>query len=166
MYAKARRRDSRANQHLGDAWSIPSVATGIDTGSSLSIPDVAASSGITPLPPMPTYDFSSPVATALPGSGTATQTGNPAGNSWISNIASAFSQFGTAYANYRNQAQWNDLQLQRARQGLPPLPTTGYSAPGVGVNVGISPQVQQLLIIGGVGLGAVLLVNAFAGRRR
>lgn len=155
---------------LGDVYiapgSIPSFLSSGNSAPSYSNVDIPSFSAGYILPPIPTYDFSSPTATVLPNSGTATQNGNPAGTSWINNIAGAFSQFGTAWANYKNQAQWNQLQLQRAQQGLPPLSTTGYGAPGVGVNVGVSPQVQQLLIFGGIGLGALLLVNTVAGKRR
>lgn len=48
-----------------------------------------------------------------------------------------------------------NIQLDRARQGLPPLNTSQY---GVGVQVGMDPNVQKMLIIGGVGLFALLML--------
>jgi hypothetical protein len=49
------------------------------------------------------------------------------------------------------------LNLERARQGLPPVDPTQYS--GLGVQVGLAPQTQNLILIGLIGLGAVLLLS-------
>jgi hypothetical protein len=74
------------------------------------------------------------------------------GEDWINSVSRAMST--VAMADY--QRRLLNVQLERARQGLPPLNATEY---GVGVNVGINPQ--TLLILGGVALVAL-----FALRRR
>ena len=54
-------------------------------------------------------------------------------------------------------AQINQINVERARRGLPPLDTAQYT--GVGVRVGLNPQTQQLLIYGGLALLAVMLLR-------
>ena len=53
------------------------------------------------------------------------------------------------------------VQLDRAKQGLPPLDSGQY---GLGVNVGISPETQRSLMIGAGVVGLALLV-LYAGKR-
>jgi hypothetical protein len=55
------------------------------------------------------------------------------------------------------QRQIMQLNLERARQGLPPVDPTQYS--GLGVQVGLAPQTQNLILIGLIGLGAILLLS-------
>lgn len=76
-----------------------------------------------------------------------------AGEDWISAISRAMGT--VAMADY--QRRLLNVQLDRARQGLPPLDASQY---GVGVNVQ-APQLN-LLLIGGLALAAVLLLR---GRR-
>lgn len=55
-----------------------------------------------------------------------------------------------------SQRQLLAVQMDRARQGLPPLDASQY---GLGVSVGVSPEVQRLLLIGGgLLLAGVVLV--------
>jgi hypothetical protein len=58
------------------------------------------------------------------------------------------------------QLQLMNLNIERAKQGLPPLDIAQYT--GVGVNVGLSPATQQLVMVLGLGLLGIL----FLGRRR
>lgn len=63
-------------------------------------------------------------------------------------------------------AQQRDLMrinVERAKQGLPPLDVAAYT--GVGVNVGLSQQTQQLVTYGGLALLAFLVFNTLARRR-
>lgn len=71
------------------------------------------------------------------------------GNDW----ATLASQTLTAIQTY----QLNQINVERARQGLPPLNTAAY---GTGINVGLSPQTQQLVMYGGIALLAILLINS------
>ena len=62
-----------------------------------------------------------------------------------------------------SQRQLLDVQLQRAQQGLPPLDASQY---GVGVSVGLSPDVQKYLLIGGVALLAAIFILPRIGANR
>ncbi len=53
------------------------------------------------------------------------------------------------------QKQILDAQMERMRAGLPPLNASQY---GVGVSVGVSPDVQKLLLGGGIVLLLALLL--------
>lgn len=74
------------------------------------------------------------------------------GESWISAISRAMTT--VAMADYQRRIL--NAQLERARQGLPPLQPSEY-APAI--NVGLSPQTRTLLIYGGIALVAVLLLR-------
>ena len=74
------------------------------------------------------------------------------GESWINAISRAMTT--VAMADY--QRRIINAQLERARQGLPPLQPSEY-APAI--NVGLSPQTRNLLIYGGLALVAVLLLR-------
>ena len=73
------------------------------------------------------------------------------GEDWVSAVSRAMST--VAMADY--QRRLLNVQLERARQGLPPLAASEY---GVGVSVGIDPATRNMLLIGGVALVAVLLL--------
>jgi len=55
------------------------------------------------------------------------------------------------------QYQLINLNTERAKKGLPPVDIASYS--GVGVNIGLSPSTQQLLIFGGLAVAALVLLN-------
>ena len=73
-----------------------------------------------------------------------------AGEDWISAISRAMGT--VAMADY--QRRLLNVQLERARQGLPPLNSSQY---GVGINVE-APQLN-LLLIGGLALAAFVLLR-------
>lgn len=58
--------------------------------------------------------------------------------------------------------QLNQINVERAKLGLPPIDTSAYT--GVGVRVGLAPQTQQLLIYGGLALLAVMVFNTLSKR--
>ena len=66
-------------------------------------------------------------------------------------------QLGTALLTFSQQSDINKINLERARQGLPPL-DAAYT--GVGVNVGLSPATQKLVIYGGLAALAFLIFNS------
>ena len=74
------------------------------------------------------------------------------GESIISAISRAMST--VAMADYQRRIL--NAQLERARQGLPPMQPSEY-APAI--NVGLSPQTRNLLIYGGLALVAVMLLR-------
>lgn len=59
--------------------------------------------------------------------------------------------------------QLNQINVERAKMGLPPIDTSQYT--GVGVRVGLAPQTQQLIIYGGLALLAVLVFQSVMKRR-
>jgi len=59
--------------------------------------------------------------------------------------------------------QLNQINVERARMGLPPIDTSAYT--GVGVRVGLAPQTQQLLVYGGLALLAVMVFQSVMKRR-
>lgn len=74
-----------------------------------------------------------------------------AGESWMDTLARSL----PIIAATVQQKQILDIQVQRAKAGLPPLDASQYAA---GVNIGLSPEVQKILIMGAVGIGAVILL--------
>lgn len=65
------------------------------------------------------------------------------GETWYDALARLLPVLASTY----QQKQLLSVQVERARAGLPPLDASNY-APGV--NVGLSPELQRTLIIGGV----------------
>lgn len=59
--------------------------------------------------------------------------------------------------------QLNQINVERAKLGLPAIDTSAYT--GVGVRVGLAPQTQQLLIYGGLALLAVMVFQSVMKRR-
>lgn len=85
-------------------------------------------------------------------------TGDGTGSSdWVSR---AF-QLMTAVQMSDTQRRLLNVQLDRASKGLPPLDASQYS---LGVNVGLAPQTQNLLLWGGLGLLGLLAFGVFSRR--
>jgi len=85
---------------------------------------------------------------------------SPSGTSITSDFATSLTDVAKAYASYSSTQKLLDLNIQRAAQGLPPLDS---SQVGMGINVGVSPAVQQMLIWGG---GAALAIWLFTTIRK
>ena len=79
-----------------------------------------------------------------------TQTAN---ESWIDTLTKLV----PALTMTVQQVQLMQLNIERAKNGLPPIDIASYS--GVGVNVGLSPAPRNLLIYGGIALVAVLFLT-------
>lgn len=60
------------------------------------------------------------------------------------------------------QRELMQLNIERARQGLPPIDINRYT--GVGVNVGLSQGTQQLVLYLALGAGALILLNSLMKR--
>ena len=73
------------------------------------------------------------------------------GESLIDSIARAASTLMMTDA----QRRLLNIQIDRASKGLPPLDASQY---GMGVNVGIAPATQKLIIFGGIAILAALLL--------
>lgn len=104
-----------------------------------------------------------------------TSTDVPAGTQSASSTwADSISKLISAYGQYKLTDQQLDVvkqitqaNLQRAQQGLSPLP---YDASQLGlaptVNFGLSGGTSQLVMYSAIGLGAILLLSTFMGKRR
>ena len=107
-----------------------------------------------------------------------TSTSSGGTNLW-GQITGAISNLGTAYLTYTTQQKVLDTQLQRAKQGLPPLNASQLQMPANQVQVGVSSQTGQQIASGltqgmkayalPLGIAAVGLVAVMAmgkGKRR
>lgn len=54
------------------------------------------------------------------------------------------------------QKQILNIQLERAKQGLPPLDNSQF---GVGVNVGLSSETKNMLFLAALGIGAAIFLS-------
>jgi hypothetical protein len=77
------------------------------------------------------------------------------GTDWVDSIAKAAS----ALAMTRQQSELLDVQIDRARRGLPPLDSSQY---GLGATVGVS---RDTIITAGVVLGGLVLLWNFSRKR-
>ena len=75
------------------------------------------------------------------------------GESWIDTLQKLV----PALTMTVQQVQLMQLNIERAKSGLPPIDIASYS--GVGVNVGLSPATRNLLIYGGIALVAVFFLT-------
>ena len=75
------------------------------------------------------------------------------GESWIDTLQKLV----PALTMTVQQVQLMQLNIERAKGGLPPIDIASYS--GVGVNVGLSPATRNLLIYGGIALVAVFFLT-------
>ena len=102
----------------------------------------AATEGITDSIPMPTSTLSSSIADTL------------------KNLAAGFLPL-------YQQKKLLDIQLERAKNGLPPLDTSAYESGSGGVQVGVNRSTQNtLLMLAGIAAGGFLLVKLLGSSRR
>lgn len=80
------------------------------------------------------------------------QTQTP-GESWIDTLTKLIPSLTLT----TQQVQLMQLNIERAKKGLPPVDIASYS--GIGVNVGLSESTKNLLIYGGVALIAVFFLT-------
>lgn len=75
------------------------------------------------------------------------------GESWIDTLQKLV----PALTMTVQQVQLMQLNIERAKNGLPPIDIAQYS--GIGVNVGLSSSTKNLLIYGGIALVAVFFLT-------
>lgn len=80
------------------------------------------------------------------------QAQNP-GEKWTDTFTKIATNLGLGVQQY----QLMNLNVQRARQGLPPIDVAAYA--GAGVNVGLSAGTQQLVTYAGLALIGIILLN-------
>lgn len=72
-----------------------------------------------------------------------------------------YAQLATSALTALQTYQLNQINVQRATQGLPPINTAAY---GMGVNVGLTQDTQKLVMYGGLALLAFLVFNSLSKR--
>lgn len=82
---------------------------------------------------------------------------------WYQSITDTIAKAGTVLLNLEQQKQLNDINTQRAAQGLAPLDASQYQA---GVNVGISSSTQNTLMLIAGGVLLTILATSFLSKRR
>ena len=89
------------------------------------------------------------------------QNGEPKQSFW-DRFSEAATKLGTTYLTLKNQRDAMELNMQRAKQGLPPLdPAT--TAPVVRTQVDVSPQLaQKLTDTAGEGMNRMMLLGVAA----
>ncbi len=121
------------------------------------------------IPPMPTAGGAptwSGAATLQPA---ATPEPEPA---WWEKLATAGADIAKGYLSYKQQDKITDMQVERMQRGLPPIEDPGrYMAPTVKIAHEIDPsqfapsqETQNLLLTGGLAVGAVLLFMLLGNR--
>lgn len=70
-------------------------------------------------------------------------------NSLLSTIKEIFQIYGT----YEMQRALNDINIERAKQGMPPISAADA---GVGVGIGLDPQSRQMIYFIGAGIALAL----------
>ena len=97
-------------------------------------------------------DSGTAVAALSDASATAVSSGDTSTMSIISSLVGELPAIITGW----NTIQLSNVNVTRAQQGLAPLNMTAY---GPQVGVSLTPATQSMLMIGAVGLGAVLLLS-------
>jgi hypothetical protein len=92
-----------------------------------------------------------------PADTTTTSTSENPTPSWLTALIGGATQI----ENVISQQQLNTINMQRASQGLPPLP---QSVIGPTATVGLSADTQNLLVIGGLAIGGLVLLNMLLRR--
>jgi len=87
---------------------------------------------------------------------------------WYTKAIEAAGQVANTYFQGKVQKETTDLQIERARQGLPPLDLSQYGAAPITtqVDVKMSPQVKTMIWVGGGLLAAIILLPLLTGKRR
>jgi hypothetical protein len=93
--------------------------------------------------------------------GTSTQ--DSTSPSWLTSLITGVTGYFTGKQQLDAVNQINQINIQRAAQGLPPI-SVNLSQPGV--TVGLNSSTQSLLMYGGLALGAVWLATSLLKRRR
>ena len=86
---------------------------------------------------------------------------------WYSKVIDAAGQVATTYFQSQIQKETTDLQIERARQGLPPLDLSLYGAAPVTTQVDIkmSPQTKMMIWAGVAVVAAIFLVPMLTRKR-
>ena len=85
----------------------------------------------------------------------------PSQTPWYQRLTEALAPIATTALNVYQQAQLDKMNRKRLEQGLDPISAAQYRAatgPTVSAEVGLAPATRNLLLWGGLGLAAVLIL--------
>lgn len=82
---------------------------------------------------------------------------------WYQSLLDNISKLGTSYLSIEQQRQLDQINVQRAQQGLAPIDTSQYQT---GVNVGVSASTQQTVLIVVAVLAGAWILSSFIGKKR
>lgn len=82
-----------------------------------------------------------------------------------SQIIDTVKQAAAAFLPLITQQKLLQINVDRARQGLPPIDTASYESASQGINVGVNRSTQQTLLMLAAGIGAVYLLSQVIGKR-
>lgn len=91
--------------------------------------------------------------------GVSTDTNSPA---WLSGIV----ELGKAVASTVGQFRMQDLNMELIRQGRPPLSAAQMAAVAPQINVGVSPDTRNMMLVALGGIGLFFLATTFIKSRR
>lgn len=101
---------------------------------------------------MPSPEYAASLEAVAPGIVPLIQQTQVQGDTWTDTLKRSL----PIIAATVQQKQILDVQMDRAKQGLPPLDASQY---GVGVSVGLSPEVMKMLMLGALGIGAAIFLS-------
>lgn len=84
--------------------------------------------------------------------------------SLLTQLITGFTQYKLANQQLKTADQITQLQLSRARAGLPPLNIDAGTLGVPSVSVGLSSGTQQLVLYGLLGIGGLFLLNTLLKR--
>lgn len=97
-----------------------------------------------------------------PADTTTAPVGSP--TTWES-VLQAIPNLAQTYYSLEYTKEIQDINLQRLREGKPPLSSTQMQQIAPQVSVGVAPQTQNMIMYLALGLGAVLLVMPMLSKR-
>lgn len=94
-----------------------------------------------------------------------------ASSTWADTLSTILKTVAVGYSTKQQidaQNKINQMQLDRLRQGLPPLniDPASYGLQTASASIGIAPNTQKMLMLGGAAVLGVWLLTSFTGRRR
>lgn len=95
--------------------------------------------------------WESALESVAPGTTAIVQQQAAPGENWYDTLARSLPILAATY----QQKQILDVQVDRARKGLPPLNASQFAA---GVQIGLTPDIQKLLVYGAIGIGAAIFL--------
>jgi len=90
------------------------------------------------------------------------QAETPTEENWLDKILNSVSQVAPAILSLKQQKELLDIQMDRAKKGLPPLEVSQYAPT---VNVGVSSDVMDKILKIGVPLSLAFLAVKLLGKR-